>query len=290
MATSTKERLKNKTKKPRMRARKHQRIRAAYDASMPIKAYELSKAGMLNSEIRKACGVAERVTWIKWKKLHPELRAAIQQGKEYAKNEQGETFKDYVYNRLSVKLQKIWDQLKKYSRESNPILKMELLLDQYGMKTRQQLFLHALTTSSFNLSVACRKVNVSLKLFNTWVRDDPNFAELVNEIDIHKGNFFEEALFKLVKKGDAPAIIFANRTFNKKRGYNEKIETSTTVNGQITHNILNIDELQLPIEARRQLLKAIREQAKPKALEHDGTPKDIQDAEFEVKEPVETKA
>lgn len=289
MVTATKERLTKTGKKPRKKAHKRQRIRAAYDPSMPIKAYELAKSGMFGPDIRKACGVRDRHTWIKWKKLHPELRAAIKRGREYIENQGGESFKDYVYNRLSPKLQRIWDRLKQYSREQNPILKMELLLDQYGMKTRQQLFLHALTTSSFNLSAACRKVNVSMRLFNTWVRDDPNFAELVKEIDIHKGNFFEEALFKLVRKGDAPAIIFANKTFNKGRGYNEKIETSTTVNGQITHNVLNIDELQLPLEVRRQLLKAIREQAKPKALEHE-TSKDIQDAEFEVKELVETKA
>lgn len=244
-----------------------------YSEEIPIRAYELSRAGLRQFQIAKAIGVGWQSFKV-WLRKFPALSIAIRKGREYrgAEGWDGEgTFKDYVFRRLSPSLQKLWKKINRANEEKNAILKIEYLLEKAGTHARQSLFLHALVSGNFNLSQALRTVNTSYGQFQKWVMRDPEFATLVQEIDLHKANFYEEALYKLIKKGDSAATIFANRTFNRKRGYNEKTESSITISGQVSHAHahLQIDQLDLPLEVRRQLLKAIRDQNEPKAIGMD---------------------
>jgi hypothetical protein len=107
-------------------------------------------------------------------------------------------------------------------------------------------------------------MNMSRKTFENWVTHEPEFGELMNEIHEHKKNFFEAALVGLVASGDSSATIFVNKTFNKDRGYNDKIELS--VEGSVQHEHvhahvhahISVDELDLSLEVKREILQAIR--------------------------------
>ena len=150
---------------------------------------------------------------------------------------------------------------------------MERLLDNAGKRARQHLFLYALTASNFNASEACRKVNISRKTFENWVTTEPEFGQLIDEMHWHKKNFFESALVGLIRSGDSSATIFANRTLNRDRGYNEKFELE--VKGQVNHahaHIVQIDDLNLPIKVRRLILEAMRDEDNiiPIEVEHAG--------------------
>lgn len=225
-----------------------------------IIAYELAKSGMSEVKMAQALGVST-VTLRKWKQQKPALVFAIEKakgansGRALAKD-----FHEYIYQKLPPELAEIWDEIHAVEHEKNSILKIEALLKGAGKRGRQHLFLHSLVTSNFNVSRACSMMNMSRKTFENWVTNEPEFGELMNEIHEHKKNFFEAALVGLVARGDSSATIFCNKTMNRDRGYNEKIELD--VQGMIEHNhthaLIPVDELTLSLNTKKEILEAVR--------------------------------
>jgi transposase len=227
-----------------------------------ILAYELAKSGMSEIKMAQALGVST-VTLRKWKDTKPALRFAIEKASSNGGSENMSTvqdFHEYIYQKLPSHLAKIWDEIQAVEHEDNSILKIEAMLKGAGKRGRQHLFLHALVTSNFNVSRACSMMNMSRKTFENWVTNEPEFGELMQEIDFHKKNFFEAALIGLVAGGDSSATIFVNKTINRDRGYNDKIELD--VRGSVQHEHLHahipMDELNLSLDVKREILKAIR--------------------------------
>lgn len=236
-----------------------------------LRAFELAKDGFSDSKIASCLGISP-ITFTTWKQQRPALRDALERArKENSPKE--ETFADYVYNRLPDYLQELWDKINLCDQVTNGIQRMEALLSNAGKTARQHLFTYALVKANFSISDACRSVNISRTTYNKWVQDDPLFSELMDEIHWHKGNFFEAALVERVKEGDSACTIFANRTFNKERGYGAEVALKGKV--EHTHSHLHahikVDELDLPIETRRQLLAAVQKRKElPIAGESNG--------------------
>jgi len=225
-----------------------------------ILAYELAKSGMSEIKMAQSLGVST-VTLRKWKSEKPALKFAIDRAKsDQTPMATAQNFHEYIYQKLPQELRSIWHEIQDVEHKENAIERTEALLKGAGKRGRQHLFLHALVTSNFNVSRACSMMNMSRKTFENWVTHEPEFGELMNEIHEHKKNFFEAALVGLVAGGDSSATIFVNKTFNKDRGYNDKIELS--VEGAVTHEHIHahisVDELNLSIETKREILKAIR--------------------------------
>jgi hypothetical protein len=72
-----------------------------------------------------------------------------------------------------------------------------------------------------------------------------------------RGDYFEDHLCTLIEDGDAKAIIFANRTFNKKRGYGNSLDVNVEANINNSHTI-SIDETGMSLEEKKRLLDQIR--------------------------------
>jgi hypothetical protein len=154
-----------------------------------------------------------------------------------------------------------------WEKEDTSTQRIEALLGDHGRRVRQHLWVHALICRNFNPSAACRAVNVSFDVVESWKRQDDRFRKLIEEIHEHKKNFFESQLVKLAKKGDVNAILFANRTLNRDRGYGDK--TQVEISGSINHrveNLLNLDELDLPPEVLRVILDHVRKKRDAKNL------------------------
>lgn len=164
-------------------------------------------------------------------------------------------FIEYVYKMLPPDAQAVWDKISEFDKTKNSIRKSELLRSQPD-KIKQFLFVHALVVGRFNVSEACRKVEVSKDTYDRWTLSDPGFAKLIEEVIWHKANFFESALTGLVYQGDTSATIFANKTFNRNRGYDTKTEIHVT--GGVLHGHLDIDSMNLPLHVRQQLLEAAK--------------------------------
>lgn len=222
-----------------------------------IKAYDLAKEGYSDTQISGVIGVSQP-TFAEWKTRHRLLGYALKRARKHRVDGGVEQFHEYVYKRLPASLKALWDEVMGCWKEGSGLEGVEALFSRHGVRARQHMLLYALPRSNFNISEACRLIGVGLKTYASWVKDDDGFGELMKEMDQHKKNFFEGALVDLVKRGDPSAVIFANRTQNRDRGYNEKytLEVSGTVNHN--HAVLAIGELDLPVEVRGIILEAIR--------------------------------
>lgn len=224
-----------------------------------VSAYEFARSGMTDKEIARHLGVAHP-TLRTWKQDNPALASAIQRGRDVGGLGRNVfSFLDYLLAHFSPKARQLWYEINRVEREENDVLKIEALLDKQGKAGRQHFFLLALLDGNWNLSRACARSGVSRKTYEKWVADDPDFAELVQEMHWHKKNFFEESLVRKVAEGDTAAILAVNRTLNRDRGYAERLDVQHT--GQVDHRHAHIDitELGLPLDTERQVLRALRQ-------------------------------
>jgi len=235
--------------------------RTAWKDEFYVTAYELSRGGMSEVKLAENLKVSP-ATLRRWKAEKPALNDAIERGKKVSGGQTPTAnFHEYIFQKLPPHLAELYREIEAVEMEENGIQKAEAMLKRHGMRARQHLFLHALVTSNFNVSRACSMVNISRKTFEAWVTNEPAFGELMEEMNFHKKNYFESALVGLVARGDSSATIFVNKTINRDRGYNEKIDLN--VQGHIEHDHIHtaipIDELKLSLDVKREILKAIRE-------------------------------
>jgi hypothetical protein len=226
--------------------------------SFVIKAYELAKSGMIERKIARALGISFD-TFTNYEKKKPLFKAAVKQGRLAYRKKDNSTysFRDYVHGRLSEEAKEVWCKIIRCDSLQNGTERLEAILSERGVRIRQQLFVYAYISSNFSISAALRRVNISRSAFELW-KKDPEFLKLFEELGEIKGDFFEEHLCMLVASGDSSSTIFANRTFNRKRGYNEKVDVDVNVSGQINHNIIPIDSLGLSLKERKKLLNKVR--------------------------------
>lgn len=228
--------------------------RSKYNARYLIRAFELARMGESNEAICNALGIS-KAAFGNWMKKFPSLRWALKRAR---KNVAGMTMEKYIFSRLPPKLQKLWEKINQWRDNPTAAGKIDALLDTQGKRVRQHLFLHALVNGNYNPTKACQAVGITTRTFKYW-QDDPDFKELLDEIIWHQGNFGEEALWKLVQKGEPSIVKFYNQTKNKDRGYVEK----TVVEGNIQHqHVIVLDQLDLPLHIKKIILKAIEERDK----------------------------
>lgn len=228
-----------------------------------IEIYELALLGKTNRQIAKELGFDDS-TFDRWRDRKPDIDVAINKAREKIKGSPRKTeLANFVYGRLPPHLKELWEKLDLLNEADGPE-KVDLLFRNQGKDARQQLFIHALLMYSFNASLAMNKLGVTSKMLKLWM-EDPDFLELVKEIEIHKGNFYESCLIDKAAEGDTQAIIFANKTFNRNRGYGEVREHlhnhTGTFNHIHAHVSLSVDpeELNLPLEVSQLILSKLEE-------------------------------
>lgn len=234
--------------------------RSAWKNEYLFRSYDLARSGTSDAGISKILGV-DPETIAKWRDEIPQFAEALRAGRSVTSDQSKSgalEFQEYVYRRLPENLQVLWDEIRSCEREPNGVKKIEALLQKAGLRARQHLYIHSLVSSHFNNSKACRRLNVSVSTLNNWIQRDPDFRTLMEEIHWHKKNYFEDALMNLVRQGDARAIVMVNQSVNRDRGYGQKVEVHKT--GKVDHNhTMSVDDLELPIEVRKAMLKAIRD-------------------------------
>lgn len=231
--------------------------RPKFSNSYYIKAYELAKSALSNTEIANALGI-NKGTLKLWLKTDEAFRDAIRKGRQSVRGTEdtGVGFLDYVYGRLPKKIRRLWDRLQLAEKSKNPEKKIEALLAEKGKRTRQWLFVHALVVSNFSLPNALKMSYVSQGTWEGWRKSDPDFVEMVNFLHTMKKEWAEGCLLNLVAGGDTTATIFLNRALNPEKGYNPKVQVHTT--GKILHGHVDATQVleKMSVEARRELLAA----------------------------------
>lgn len=227
-----------------------------FQPTMYVTAYELARDGLSDKQIALTMGVAA-ITLRGWCRRYPALADAIARGRRRREPGNEFTFHEYVFDHLSPDLKDVWKEINACQELPNAVERIEALLANHGVRGRQHLFIYALTQSMFNVSQSLRKLNVPRKTYESWRANDPEFAQLIDELEWHKKNFFETAFIGRVAAGDTNAIIHAAKTKLRDRGYNEKIEVEHT--GTVAHqHSIAITDLNLDVETRRAVLEALR--------------------------------
>ena len=214
-------------------------------------AYDLARTGYSENKIAKIIHI-DKATYLKYKKKRPLFKMAIAKGTEKGTL----SLRDFVYQKLPKRLKKLYNKITKYEKAENGTEKIEALLTRRGMRTRQRLFLYVWSSGNFSMNKALKKVNISRQDFKYWKDNDPDFASLIDEMEWYRENFIEDSLMKLIAGGDTNATIFSAKTKLKHRGYAEKLDVN--FNANITHTYIDITQLNLPIDIRKQILEAHR--------------------------------
>jgi len=223
-----------------------------------VKAFELARTGLGDNKIAAALGVTA-TTFRKWRDRRPAFKEAIEHGRKINAKQADHDFRSYIFNRLPKRLRKLWKKINRCETAKNGMERIEALLADAGKRARQHLFLYALTASNFNISAAMRTVCIDRETFEHWVAYDPDFGAMMDQIHEYKKDFFESGLLNLVAAGDTSATIFANKTFNRDR-YPDKIDVNLNGSMRYDVNVVPIDKLDLPLDVRKKVLKAIRKQ------------------------------
>jgi hypothetical protein len=171
------------------------------------------------------------------------------------------TLKHYILTSLSKETRVIWDRLTK----TKTLEEIDAVFHKRPIKMRQQLFCHAILHTGYDISRACAMVGVDRMQMEKW-KGDLEFLQMLEEVQFHKKNFFEHALIGLVTEGYPGAVIFANRTINRDRGYSEKVTIESNLAGvQVDWDIADLD---LDVATMKKVLDAI-ERKKARAQQED---------------------
>ena len=166
----------------------------AFNYKYLVDIYEMAEAGLKDKEMAKRFKVTP-MCFSTWKKKLPSVQYALTKGKSRKFNKSKSTkvtWNEYIGTRLSPEVALVWNTINKLDMSPNGYGKIEEILEDKGKTIRQELFVTALMSNNFNTTTACRKVNISKRVFDNWMENDPDFIALVDEIELTKKDFFEE--------------------------------------------------------------------------------------------------
>ncbi len=90
--------------------------------------------------------------------------------------------------------------------------------------THKKAMIEALKVSLGIVSEACKTIDICRQQHYTWMKEDADYKQAVDDIAEESIDFGESALRKRIESGDTTAIIFFLKTKGKSRGYIEKSE------------------------------------------------------------------
>jgi len=227
--------------------------------------YRMLKAKLTDIEIAKSLGCSRVMYW-KWHKSKPVIRKIYRMVEREQKRH--ESLAGWVYDQLSPELKRVWREVRDtWKDRRNGSARLELLFAEHGKVARQHLLFHALVHSNFNITQAMKKLNVSKAMLDEWRETDRDFGELLEQIEWHKGNFFEGELVDLVKRGHPGATIFVNKTYNRNRGYGSRTTLDVNMHGGDSKalDLLEISEF-MTEAGKQELLIALRKVEEKKKL------------------------
>lgn len=96
------------------------------------------------------------------------------------------------------------------------------------MDAKRKTFYEVLLKNFGNVTKACEHVGIARKTYYEWLKVDQEFKEACDGIGEVNLDFVEDALYKLIRKGDKAATIFYLKTKGKHRGFVERQEITHT--------------------------------------------------------------
>lgn len=75
-----------------------------------------------------------------------------------------------------------------------------------------------------NVTLACHFAQCNRSTYYRWIKEDNQFKQSVDDIQEAALDICEAEMWKLIKDGNVPTILFYLKTKGKKRGYIERQE------------------------------------------------------------------
>ena len=122
-------------------------------------------------------------------------------------------------------------------------------MEQDRTAQHKKAMLKALEKSLGVVTSACRNVGIGRTTFYQWLKDDKEFAALVEDIENVAIDFAESQLHKQIADGNPSSTIFFLKTKGKKRGYIERTEVE---------NKVSVDK-ELSKEERKSILEEVKD-------------------------------
>ena len=98
--------------------------------------------------------------------------------------------------------------------------------------TKKQVKMIAELDRSLGLvTSACKETGISRETHYRWLKNNPLYADKVNELEEKKEDIIEKAFLNLVIDMNPSAVIHAVKTKLKHRGYGEENTVNNNING-----------------------------------------------------------
>ena len=221
---------------------------AEFDTDLIWQGYRLAlKHGLADLKpIYSELGLTES-QFTELQKVHPSFQRAIAAGEADRL--------PAVFADLSDASKEIWKTLT--DREAFPDAKQLALLAvaNGGKREQQKLLIYGLVESHFDVNSALKALKIPLKTFRNWVKDDPEFAEMISEVQDQKKAFIEGRLFKLIAMGSERATIFGAERLLKET-YGAELKHTGNIEHNHQHNT-GLDLSKLPVEVRSQIFEIL---------------------------------
>jgi hypothetical protein len=156
-----------------------------------------------------------------------------------------------VLNDLSEESKAIWASLSGPVTDDAKQAAMIALAGK-GERERKKLLAWALLNNNFDVTGACRNLKIAIREFERWSKNDPEFAEMIADIQAAKRHFVEGRLMGLVSAGSERATLFAAERLMKDT-YGAKL----TVEGNVSHTHTALDLGRLPVAVKAQIFELL---------------------------------
>ena len=103
------------------------------------------------------------------------------------------------------------------------------------LRGKKRLMIEALTRQLGVISSACKQVGITRQTHYRWLKEDPAYKKVVEDIPEYVLDFVENSLFKKISEGDTSSIHFYLKYRGRIRGYVDAKDINAKVE-QVTYN------------------------------------------------------
>lgn len=102
---------------------------------------------------------------------------------------------------------------------------------QKASEKRRNRFIKFLCKYPLQITVACKKANITCDTYYAWRKKYPDFAKQVETTRDRFLDLVESKFVEKIKEGNLQAIMFALKHLGKKRGYLESLDIKQEIKG-----------------------------------------------------------
>jgi hypothetical protein len=156
-------------------------------------------------------------------------------------------------NDLSDESKAIWETL--YNPPSADAKQAALIaLANNGERERKKLLAWGLLNNYFDVTGACRALKIGIRQYESWLKTDSEFADLIADVQSAKKHFVEGRLMSMISLGSEKATLFAAERLMRDQ-YGKVVEHTGTVN--VNHSTIDLGRL--PIKLKAQIFELLEE-------------------------------